>query len=183
MFFSSFLWLFQKKKWHNFKTDEWMQLLCCCSCSERIMALKLKFGILSVSVILRPTLTAWKHEFMRSQNVAGRGAHNRAKFKLNTQRWSNESFQDVKALTNVAKMSHIQNLEVNKVASAKQISEAGNHDMPQRALFSRTHARPSTIFQKHESCDRWDALPDYSLHSTVEVTDLRVYTLMVRACC
>lgn len=31
-------------------------------------------------------------------------------------------------------MSHIQNLEVNKVTSTKQVSEAGNHDMPQRAL-------------------------------------------------
>lgn len=38
------------------------------------------------------------------------------------------------------KTSHIQNLEVNKVGSTKQVSEAGNHDVPQRALTETTHA-------------------------------------------
>lgn len=77
-------------------------------------------------------------------------------------------------------MSHIQNLEVNKVTSTKQVSEAGNHDMPQRALRGggkqkkkKTHLHCSlqsfilmqgreAIFHKHESHDRCATLPDYS---------------------
>ena len=54
-------------------------------------------------------------------------------FKLNTQTQSKESFSGCESFDQHGKMSHILNLEV-KVASTKQVSEAGNHDMPQRAL-------------------------------------------------
>lgn len=47
-------------------------------------------------------------------------------------------------------MSHIQNFEA-KVTSTKQVSEAGNHDMPQRALKENPRLG-YTAFFNHSSC-------------------------------
>lgn len=56
--------------------------------------------------------------------------------------------------------------------------QAGNHNMPQTASEEKephlyflssiihTHAGRCTTFLRHESHDRWDTLPECSLHST-----------------
>lgn len=85
-------------------------------------------------------------------------AQNRAKFKLNTPRRSNESFQDVKVFINAAKSSTFKTLKWTKWGAQSRSVRQEIMIMPQRALKEITHAHTALFYH----LDSWNALNNIS---------------------
>lgn len=167
-------------------------LLFLCSARGRVFKLTFKkrmlhisFSINSVARFLHNPLTNWKHDFMYLQNVTGRETQNRAELKLNTLKWS--LFRMWKFWLRWQKVQHSKLW----VTRTNQVSETGNHDMPQRER-KITHTYMPFLNHSYSCKDLYNItkawkswqmkLPDYSLQKTKK-TDRRAYTFMFRACC